>query len=98
MPTHNLKQSSTAKNLLQKHPKLIHSDSKKVNSHTQRQDEEWIINTVMIEGCDAPFRFKRKKAYQNLKGAQVNITYYPIIEKMAGMEFEVMSVVRIRKA
>lgn len=98
MSANNSKQESTAKNLLQKHPKLIHSDSKKVTSHKQRQDEEWIINTVMIEGYDIPFRFKRKKAYQNLQGAQVNLTYYPIIEKLAGMEFEVMNVVRIRKA
>tara|TARA_R110001592_G_scaffold272481_2_gene539263 strand:- start:9269 stop:9562 length:294 start_codon:yes stop_codon:yes gene_type:complete len=94
----NLKQINTAKNLLQKHPKLIHSEGKKVISHKQRQNDEWIINTVMIEGHDTPFRFKRKKAYQNLKGAQVNLTYYPIIEKLAGLEFEIMNVVRIRKA
>tara|TARA_R110001592_G_scaffold177076_2_gene417250 strand:+ start:53683 stop:53976 length:294 start_codon:yes stop_codon:yes gene_type:complete len=93
----NLKHKNTAKDLLQKHPKLIHSDSKKVISHTQRQDDEWIINTLMIEGYEIPFRFKRKKAYQNLKGAQVNLTYYPIIEKLAGMDFEIMNVVRIRK-
>ena len=98
MTTNNLKQLNTSKNLLQKHQKLIHSDSKKVASHTQRQDDEWIINTVMIEGYDTPFRFKRKKAYQNLKGAQVNLTYYASIEKLAGMEFEVMNIVRIRKA
>ncbi len=98
MPTNNLKQINTAKNLLQKHPKLIHSDSKKVVSHTQRQDGEWILNTIMIEGYETPFRFKRKKAYQNLKGAQVNLTYYPSIENLAGIEFEIMNVVRVRKA
>ena len=98
MTPNNLKQKNTAKNLLQKHPKLIHSDSKKVSSHTQRQDKEWIINTIMLEGYDTPFRFKRKKAYQNLKGAQVNLTYYPITENLAGMEFEIMNVVRVRKA
>ena len=97
MPPNNLKQKNSAKNLLKKHPGLVHSEAKKVSSHTQRQDGEWLINTLMLEGHDAPFRFKRKKTYQNLKGAQVNLTYYPSIEKLAGIEFEVMNVVRIRK-
>lgn len=98
MPTNNLKHKNSATNLLKKHPDLIHSEAKKVGSHTQRQDNDWIINTVMLEGHNTPFRFKRKKPYQNLKGAQVNLTYYPSIENLAGMEFEVMNVVRIRKA
>ncbi|MFV1872063.1 MAG: hypothetical protein ACMZ64_01880 [Oleiphilus sp.] len=71
---------------------------KKVLSHTQRESGEWIINTIMIQGCDSPFRFKRKKAYQNLKGARVNLTYYPEVQSLAGIDFEVMNVVRIRKA
>lgn len=98
MSSNNLKQNNTAKNLLSKHPGLVHSEDKKVASHTQRQEDEWIINTIMIEGYDTPFRFKRQKPYQNLKGAKINLTYYPIIEKLAGMEFEIMNVVRIRKA
>jgi len=98
MPSNNLKHKSTAKELLKKHPTLIHSENKKVTSHTQRQEDEWIINTVMLEGFNTPFRFKRKKAYQNLNGARVNLTYYPEIENLAGIEFEVMNVVRIRKA
>ena len=98
MPSNNLKQKNTAKNLLSKHPGLVHSEDKKVTSHIQRPDNEWMINTIMIEGYDTPFRFKRKKPYQNLKGAQVNLTYYPCSEKLAGMEFEIMNVVRIRKA
>jgi hypothetical protein len=51
----------------------------------------------MVEGCDIPFKFKRKDKYQNLKGARVNITYYPEQEVVAGIAFEVMRVVRIKK-
>lgn len=98
MPPINSKRSNTPKNLLEKHPNLNHCLDKKVTSHTQRNDDDWIVNTVMIEGHDSPFRFKRKKQYQNLKGALVNITYYPSIENLAGISFEVMNVVRIRKA
>jgi hypothetical protein len=69
---------------------------KKVVSHVQREEDDWLINTVMIENCDTPFQFKRKKAYQNLKGARVNLTYYPEVKEVAGMCFEIMKVVRIR--
>jgi len=84
--------------LLEKNPQLVHSEMKKVVSHVQRQTDEWMINTVMIEGCETPFRFKRKKNYQNLKGALVNLTYYSSTEKLAGMDIEVMNVVRIKRA
>lgn len=84
--------------LLKKHPKLIHSEMQKVTSHVQRQAGDWIINTIMIEGCDAPFRFKRKQPYRNARGARVNLTYYPDIETVGGMEMEVMNVVRIKIA
>ena len=87
-----------AKTLLKKHEKLIHSEMMKVTSHVQRAAGEWIINTVMVEGCEVPFKYKRKKEYKNLKGARVNLTYYPDIEKVAGMDFEVMNVVRIKVA
>ena len=84
--------------LLKKHKKLVHSEMLKVASHVQRQDGDWIINTLMIEGYDVPFKYKRQKAYKNIKGARVNLTYYPDIEVVAGMEFEVMRVVRIKIA
>lgn len=87
-----------AKKLLKKHEKLVHSEMMKVTSHVQRTSGEWIMNTVMIEGCEAPFKYKRKKEYKNLKGARVNLTYYPDVEKVAGMDFEVMNVVRIKIA
>ena len=82
--------------LLKTHKELTHSEEQKVISHVQRKEDEWYINTVMIEGCSAPFKFKRKRPYKDLKGKPVNLTYYPDIEIVAGFELEIMSVVRIR--
>lgn len=89
---------SEPEKLVKKHQQLVHSDHLTVASHVQRDEGDWIVNTLMIEGCDAPFRYKRKKAYKNIKGQRVNLTYYPITETVAGLEFEVMNVVRIRIA
>ncbi|MDH5764785.1 MAG: hypothetical protein OEZ38_02125 [Gammaproteobacteria bacterium] len=82
--------------LIKKHVKLTHTDMMKVVSHVQREIDDWIINTLMIEGCDVPFKYKRKKIYRDIKGQMVNMTYYPAKENVAGMEIEVMNVVRIR--
>lgn len=82
--------------LIKKHRQLTHSEMKKVTSHVQRNAGGWIINTIMIEGCDAPFRFKRKKAYRNIKGQRVNLTYYPVTENVGGIEMQAMTVVRIK--
>jgi len=68
----------------------------KVDSHVQRESGDWTLNTLMIEGYDVPFKYKRKKLYKNLKGQRVNLTYYTDIENVAGMEVEVMNVVRIK--
>lgn len=68
----------------------------KVTSHVQRESGEWMINTLMIEGCDVAFRYKRKQKYKSLKGQRVNLTYYPTTENIAGIQMEVMNVVRIR--
>jgi hypothetical protein len=87
---------SQPEKLLKKHRKLIHSDMQKVVSHVQRNVGDWIVNTVMIEGCDTPFKFKRKRQYKNLQGQRVNLTYYPDVEAVAGIEMEVMTVVRIK--
>ncbi|MFT5675680.1 MAG: hypothetical protein ACI808_001611, partial [Paraglaciecola sp.] len=54
-------------------------------------------HTLMVEGCDVPFKFKRKGNYKNLKGARVNMTYYSKQETVAGMSFEMMKVVRIKR-
>lgn len=82
--------------LIKKHPNLTHSDMMKVTSHVQREAGEWIVNTLMLEGCDVPFRYKRKKLYKNIKGQRVNITYYPTSENVAGIQMEIMNVVRIK--
>lgn len=89
---------SDPKKLLKRHDKLTQSDHVRVVSHVQRAADEWVINTLMIEGCDVPFKFKRKARYQNLQGAQVNLTYYPDTQLVAGIEVEVMTVVRVRVA
>jgi hypothetical protein len=88
---------SAPKKLVEKHQNLNHSELVKVVSHVQREQGEWILHTLMVEGCDVPFKFKRKDKYQNLKGARVNITYYPQQQVIAGITFEVMKVVRITK-
>jgi hypothetical protein len=82
--------------LIKKHKKLVHSEMMKVTSHVQRNDGDWIINTLMIEGYDVPFKYKRQKPYKNLKGQRLNLTYYPTVEVIAGLEFEIMNVVRIK--
>lgn len=82
--------------LIKKHENLTHSDMLKVVSHVQRKDDEWIINTVMVEDCEVPFKYKRKKLYKNLTGQRVSMTYYPTQETVACFEMEVMHVVRIK--
>ena len=84
--------------LIKKHQELTHSDNVKVVSHVQRDKAEWVLNTVMIEDCEVPFKYKRKQQYKSLKGARVNITYYPVVEVVAGMDFDIMSVVRIKRS
>ena len=89
---------SDSDKLLKKHQNLTHTDMAKVTSHVQRDKDDWILNTIMIDGCDAPFKYKRKKQYKNLSGQRVNITYYHSKELIAGIEFEFMKVVRIKIA
>lgn len=89
---------SDVNKLVEKHKNLIHSEMQKVVSHVQREDGEWYLNTVMIEGIDVPFKYRRKQPYKSLKGARVNLTYYPQVEEVAGMAFEVMKVVRLKLA
>ncbi|PCI09159.1 MAG: hypothetical protein COB77_00730 [Gammaproteobacteria bacterium] len=89
---------NTAEKLLKTHKSLTHTESVKVVSHVQRDTKAWILNTVMIEGCDVPFKYKRKKRYKNLQGQRVNLTYYAATENVAGIVMEVMRVVRIKIA
>ena len=84
--------------LTRKHHDLIHSEMLKVTSHVQRKekDSDWFLNTIMVDGYDVPFRFKRKKQFKSVKGARVNMTYYRATENIGGMEMEVMKVVRVK--
>ncbi len=84
--------------LLKKHAALIHSDMLEAISHVQREEGEWFINTLMIEGCEVPFKYRRKQRYKNLQGRRVNLTYYPSTEMVAGFDMENMVVVRIKVA
>jgi len=84
--------------LLKKHGQLNQLDSAKVISHVQREKDDWVLNTIMLEGYDVPFKYKRKTAYKSLQGARVNLTYYSETEAVAGIDFEVMKVVRIRRS
>ncbi len=88
---------SDPQKLIKNNRQLIHSELMKVVSHVQREQGDWVLHTVMIEGCDVPFKFKRKDNYQSLTGARVNMTYYSEQEVVAGLNFEVMKVVRIKR-
>lgn len=90
-------QSSPDK-LTKAHADLIHSDAQKVVSHVQRDEGEWVINTLMLEGCNVPFRYKRKQHYSSLEGARVNLTYYRETLKVGGFDMEVMNVVRLKRS
>jgi len=86
---------SSLKKYLAKNNKLVHSTMQKVESHVQRQADGWLINTVLLEGFDVPFKYKRQKKYRSLKGARVDLIYYPSVEQVAGINFEVMNVIKI---
>lgn len=89
---------SEVNKLLKKNGKLNQLDSAKVTSHVQRENGDWYLNTLMLQDYDVPFKYKRKKKYRDLKGASVNLTYYAQTESIAGIEFEYMKVVRIRRS
>ncbi len=89
---------SNPKKLLERHHQMVHSEMTKVNSHVQRKQGEWVINSLMVEGCSVPFKYKRQKLYKDLKGRRVNLTYYPSTEMVGDIAFEIMKVVRIKIA
>lgn len=89
---------SSPEKLLDTHRELVHSTMQQVVSHVQREAGAWIINTLMLEGCAAPFRYRRKERYKSLQGQRVNLTYYRSSESVAGMDVEVMKVVRVKIA
>lgn len=85
----------TIKKFLSENEQLTHSTMQKVESHVQRRAGDWIFNTVLVKNQDVPFKYKRHKMYKSLKGARVDIIYYPSVEIVAKMKFEVMKVVKI---
>ena len=89
---------SDVNKLLKKNEKLNQLDGVKVLSHVQREKDDWFNNTLMLEDYEIPFKYKRTKQYKSLEGASVNLTYYPQTENVAGLEFEFMKVVRIRRS
>ena len=89
---------SESEKLLAKHHELVHSEMQKVVSHVQRSTGEWFLNTLMIEGYEVPFQYKRKKKYRNLRGTRVNLTYYAATRDVAGLQVEVMNVVRVKRS
>ena len=87
---------SDPKELLKKHAKLNQSDALIVTSHVQREKNDWVLHTLMVNGIATPFKFKRKGKYKSLKGQRVNLSYYADTEIIAGMPMEVMTVVRVK--
>ncbi len=83
------------KKFLADNQQLIHSTMQKVTSHVQGEEGEWYLNTLLIDGYDVPFKYKRQKLYKSLKGARVDLIYYPSTEQVAGIDFEYMKVVKV---
>jgi hypothetical protein len=82
--------------MLQKHNQPVHCELMQVASHVQRFNGECILNTLIMDGYDCPFKYCRKYKYQNLKGKEVELSYYPTVEVIAGFEVEIMKVVQIK--
>jgi len=89
---------SDSDKLLSRHEKLIHSNEMKVISHVQREVDGWFVNTIMVEGWDVAFKYKRKKGYKSIVGQRINVTYYLDSYEVAGIEMDCMTVVRLKIA
>jgi len=68
---------SDPKKLIEKNRNLTHSEELKVTSHVQREQGDWVLHTLMVEDCEAPFKFKRKGNYLSLKGARSEYDLVP---------------------
>ncbi|WP_028865958.1 hypothetical protein [Psychromonas aquimarina] len=80
----------------QKHRQLLHCKLMQVTSHVQRFNGECMLNTLMMDGYDCPFKYCREYKYRNLKGKRVDLSYYPAVEVIAGFEVDIMKVVQIK--
>jgi hypothetical protein len=89
---------SDVNRLLKKHQQLNQLDMAIVVSHVQRDKDDWVLNTIMLDGYDVPFRYRRRTVYKSLKGARVNLTYYAETQSIGGVNFEMMNIVRIRRS
>ncbi|WP_394176186.1 hypothetical protein [Thalassotalea litorea] len=92
------RQTKQVKQMLEKHHSLNQLDDATVTSHVQREDGEWVLNTLMVQDYTVAFKYRRKKMYQSLVGQKVNITFYRATETVATIEFEYMKVTRIKRA
>ncbi|NMH64031.1 hypothetical protein [Shewanella salipaludis] len=90
--------NKTVKKMLAAHEHLLHMEDAMVTSHTQRESGEWVQHTLMLQGYDVPFKFRRVKKYKSLQGQRVSLVYYPETTSVAGIELEIMQVVRIKRA
>ena len=59
--------NNSVNKLLKTHQKLTHSEMVRVVSHVQRDTKEWVLNTLLIDDCNIPFKYKRKKKYKNIE-------------------------------
>jgi len=46
--------------MLKKNEQLNQLDMAKVASHVQREADDWVHNTIMLEDYDVPFKYLRK--------------------------------------
>jgi len=88
--------NSPVNTMSQKGQQLVHCELMQVTSHVQRFNGECMLNTLMMDGYDCPFKYRRKAKYRNLKGKQVDLSYYPTIEVIADFEVKIMKVVQIK--
>jgi len=79
-------------------PQLIHLEGARVVSHRQLKKNDSVLNTLVLEGHDVPFQFRRKTAFRSLLGARVNLSYYPESRTAGDKTFKTMRIVKIRRA
>ena len=60
-----------AQKLVKKHDKLVHSENMKVTSHVQRECDDWVINTLMLDKLDVPFKYSENNCIKHYKGKEL---------------------------
>lgn len=59
-----------AKQLIEQHQKLVHTDNIKVISHVQRELDDWFVNTLMLENIEVPLNINEKSYTKALKAIE----------------------------